>query len=76
MLKYKRYPQLQNICIYRLTRKSHICLFLLVDHGNAFGLIPVIIVWKDDHFIRCSFYGAQQTEDLENRICKANDRQL
>ena len=61
MLRYKRHaqiqksPRLQNICIYRLTRKSHICLFLLDDHGNAFGLIPAIIVWKDDHFIECSF---------------------
>ena len=53
--KYKRYPRLQNICIYKLTRKSHICLFLLDDHGNAFGLIPAIIVWKDDHFIQRSF---------------------
>ena len=27
-------------------------------------------------FISNKFYGAKQTEDLENRVCKTNDRQL
>ena len=66
MLQYKRHAPIQKTCsntkeppitkyMHLLTRKSHICLFLLDDHGNAFGLIPAIITWKDDHFIQCSF---------------------